>query len=128
VRAMFSWYTSKGFDSYIDPASRATTAEIIKVVIDHYAKHGYGTAPPEPLINSLGYRFMNRKMNDKALAFFDLNVKNYPDSPNVFDSMGDYYLEQKDTAQAVANFEKALSMQPLRYTRDKLAKLKQKPN
>ena len=94
LHAMFSWYSAKAFAPYADPASHATVEEVIKTVTDYYAKFGYGKLPPEQIVNSLGYRFMN-KMNDKAFAFFDLNVKNYPDSPNAFDSMGDYDKAEK---------------------------------
>jgi predicted alpha/beta superfamily hydrolase len=125
LRAMFSWYTSKAFDSYA-PTSRATAAEIVKAVTDHYAKYGYGTAPPESIVNSLGYRFMNEKAGDKAFVFFELNTKNYPDSPNAFDSMGDYYLSQKDTAKAIASFERTLSLADVAYTKEKLARLRKK--
>jgi uncharacterized protein len=68
---------------------------------------------------------MDGKMNDRALAFFDLNVKNYPQSPNVYDSRGDYFLLQKDTAQAIQNYQKCLSMAEVRLTSEKLGEAKE---
>jgi predicted alpha/beta superfamily hydrolase len=124
LHLMFSWYTLKRFNQYFDTTSRKSVAEIMKAVTDHYSKFGYGKQPPEPIINLMAYRFMNGKMDDKAFAFFNMNVKNYPDSPNVYDSMGDYYLAQKDTAQAIKNYEKTLSLADVRYTKEKLNKLK----
>ncbi len=47
--------------------------------------------PPETLVNSLGYIFIYGKMFDKAAQLFQLNISNYPNSENVFDSMADYY-------------------------------------
>jgi predicted alpha/beta superfamily hydrolase len=128
LHAMFSWYELKGFNKYFDPKTKETPAEIVKVVTDHYSKlsehFGYPLLPPEAFVNSLGYGFMQSKMNDKALAFFNLNAGNYPESANVFDSMGDYHLAQKDTAQAIQNYEKSLSLEQTNGTKEKLKKLK----
>jgi hypothetical protein len=125
LRSMFSWYNWKESNPYFDSTSRTPVTDILKAVTDHYAHYGYGT-PPEAIVNLMAYRFMNNKMNEKALAFFDLNVKNYPESPNVYDSRGDYYLAQKDTAQAIQNYEKTLSIEKVSYTKEKLEKLKRK--
>jgi hypothetical protein len=92
-------------------------------VSDHF---GYTVLPPENFINELSYGFMSNHLSDKAAAFFQLNVKNYPESANVHDSMGDYYLAQKDTVQAIANFTKALSIESNKATKEKLEKLKKK--
>jgi len=129
LHLMFSWYGLKNFDQYFDPKTKTTAADIVKAVTDHYASFGYGTQPPRIIVKMLGYLSMDRKMNDKAIAFFDLNVKNYPESPYVYDSRGDYYLAQKDTVQAIQNYEKTLSLPEVSYTsytKDKLKKLKKK--
>jgi len=51
-----------------------------------------------------------------------MNAENYPQSANAFDSMGDYYLEQKDTVHAIENFSKAVSLGNA-YSKEKLGKL-----
>jgi Tfp pilus assembly protein PilF len=90
------------------------------------SKHfGWEVLPPESKINGMGYGFMNSDMPDKAFACFELNIRNYPQSSNVFDSMGDYYAAQKDTVNAILNYEKALSIQTVELTQEKLAKLKE---
>lgn len=53
-----------------------------------------------------------------------MNIDNYPTSSNAYDSMGDYYLEIKDTKKAIAAFEKALSLKEVSDTRRKLEQLK----
>jgi hypothetical protein len=130
LRSMFSWYRLKGLGDFFDPKSKATGADVVKVIQDHYAKvsdhFGYTVLPPENFINELSYGFMSNHLSDKAAAFFQLNVKNYPESANVHDSMGDYYLAQKDTVQAIANFTKALSIESNKATKEKLEKLKKK--
>ena len=128
LRSFFSWYKLEGTDQFFDRSNQATPQDVIKVVSDHYqnvSKHlGYEVLPPESKINGMGYGFLNNDMRDKAFACFELNIRNYPQSSNVFDSMGDYYAAQKDTVNAISNYEKALSIQKVELTQEKLAKLK----
>lgn len=94
----------------------------------HYSnisKHlGYKILPPEDALNHLGYFFLENGMPNRAYAAFHLNVKNYPDSANVYDSMGDYYANQKNTPQAIEYYTKALKIKENPDTRKKLEKLK----
>ena len=57
---------------------------------------------------------------DFAFALFELNLRNYPQSANVFDSMGDYYLVQSDTVQAIEHFKKAFDLGESPFTKEKL--------
>ncbi len=66
----------------------------------------------EAQVNALGYQSMGRGEAEKAIAFFEKNVKDYPDSWNVYDSLAECQATVDETAQAVANYEKALSMAP----------------
>jgi tetratricopeptide (TPR) repeat protein len=61
-----------------------------------------------------------------ARAMFELNISNYPESANVWDSMGDFYLDQRDTLQAMEQFRKALELGNSPYTREKLSQLEEK--
>jgi predicted alpha/beta superfamily hydrolase len=121
------------FDFYRFPASERlfdnnfTAASAIAAVNEHY-KHisgqmGYGVLPTEGYINGLGYNFLQRKMYSKAEAFFMLNIKNFPKSANVYDSMGDYYVATGDTQNAKSNYVKALSIEENPVSRRKLEKL-----
>lgn len=87
---------------------------------------GYNQLPPEPMVNQAGYGALRNKKFDRAYEFFKLNVENYPNSQNVFDSMGDFYLAKGDTAKAIETFTKALSIKELPHTRKKLDDLKAK--
>jgi hypothetical protein len=87
---------------------------------------GYTVLPPESFINNLGYAFMQNKMNEKAYAFFDMNIENYPKSGNVYDSMGDFYSATGDKEKAIDYFRKALAISDNADTRQKLQKLEQK--
>lgn len=85
----------------------------------------YSVLPSENMVNLLGYRFLSDKRYDKAYEFFKMNIENYPSSANVYDSMGDLYVEQKNTKMAIAFFEKALLLKEMPETRKKLQNLKQ---
>ncbi len=95
---------------------------------DHFATVSehfrYQVLEPEPDINSLGYNFLIANKPNLALAMFELNIRNYPGSANVYDSMGDYHLAQSDTLKAIDNFSKALELGDNPFTREKLDQLK----
>ncbi|ESU19015.1 hypothetical protein FCR2A7T_24290 [Flavobacterium cauense R2A-7] len=96
-------------------------------VKDHYAKvskmMNYQVLPSQNMINNIGYNFLSNKEYDKAYSFFNLNIENYPSSANVYDSMGDLYIEKKDDKKAIELFKKALSLKEQPETRKKLEKL-----
>lgn len=74
------------------------------------------TRPPEAfdefLLNSLGYRLLGAQKVQDALAVFELNVAEYPDASNPYDSLGEAYLAAGDTARAIANYEKSVELDP----------------
>jgi len=86
-------------------------------------KMGYKVAPTEGLVNNYGYKALEKKKMDQAEYFFKMNVKNYPDSANVYDSYGDYFLEIGDKPNAILNFKKALSIAENSETRQKFENL-----
>ncbi len=96
---------------------------------EHYEEvsrlFGYKVMPPESQINDMGYQFLQQKQTTKASSFFKMNVENYPESFNVYDSYGDYFVVVGDTAKAIENFKKALSLKEFAETRKKLEKLLQ---
>jgi predicted alpha/beta superfamily hydrolase len=63
---------------------------------------------PELQMNNFGYGVLQAyKLPNVAVALFRKNVANYPDSPNVYDSLGDGLLAAADTAGARAQFRMA---------------------
>ena len=86
---------------------------------------GYKVKPPESQINELGYQFLQQKKYNKAGRFFKMNVDNYPESYNAYDSYGDYFAEIKDKPKAIENYKKALTLKEVSDTRNKLEKLLQ---
>ena len=61
-------------------------------------------------LNSYGYREIRDEKFDKALSIFKINAALYPESSNVYDSLGEAYAKSGDTLQAIENYEKSLSL------------------
>ena len=125
VRFLFPWYELKGLNKFFDPSSTTSVDELMTLIDSHYEKvssnFGYKVLPPEPFINGLGYAFIDDpKTQDKANALFSMNVQNYPNSSNVYDSMGDCYLAQQDSVKALELFKKALEVGDNEYSQGKI--------
>ncbi len=124
---LFHWYNFEGLQKIYFSAPEMTTEELLelpkayfKEVSNHF---GYEILPPEKLINSIGIALGH--LPEKAFIFFDLNVMNYPNSPNVYNSRGDYYLAIKDTMKALEDFKKALEIDKKDFYKEKIEKLEQ---
>jgi len=109
LRFLFSWYKLNGVNDFFSENSRLTAQEILSLINSHYVKvsdhFGYQVIPPEKFINSIGNGFMYNDMPDKAYELLYLNIQNYPKSASVFEAMGDYYLFQSDTLNAIKQFK-----------------------
>jgi hypothetical protein len=104
-----------------------TAVDVAKKFEQHYQMvskiFGYKVSPPEDMINNLGYYLLGQNQLLKAGGLFKMNVENYPESPNVYDSYGDYFLAIANKPKAIEYFKKALSMKETPETRVKLNKL-----
>ena len=86
-------------------------------------KMGYQIKPDEAEINYMGYDFLSRKLYKTAERLFKLNVENHPESFNVYDSYGDYFIAISDQANAVIQLKKALEIKENERSRQKLKDL-----
>lgn len=62
---------------------------------------------PENLINILGYRKLQVGDFDGAIGIFKENVRRYPNSANVYDSLGEAYEKNEQLELAKNNYQKA---------------------
>jgi hypothetical protein len=62
----------------------------------------------EAEVNQTGYGLLAQNKLDEAIAVFQKNVKDHPESWNVYDSLAEAYSLKGDKAQAAANYTKAL--------------------
>lgn len=123
LRFLFDWYRFKSREELIWNFND----ESLKVVTSHYdnvsKKMGYEIKPDEALINGLGNRYMRDKKLDLAAVLFDLNIANFPNSNNVYDSRGDCYLAAGDSLKALEFYRKALETGDNNYTQPKIDKI-----
>ncbi|MBN1968603.1 MAG: FKBP-type peptidyl-prolyl cis-trans isomerase [Candidatus Delongbacteria bacterium] len=66
----------------------------------------------EAEINNAGYFFLNIKDYKVALEIFMLNVIEYPNQGNVYDSLGEAFLASGDEFNALLNYKKSLELDP----------------
>jgi CubicO group peptidase (beta-lactamase class C family) len=62
--------------------------------------------------NSLGYYLLRANKTGDAILRFKFNTEKFPNSSNVFDSMGEAYLKVEDTTNALASYKKVLEIDP----------------
>ncbi len=59
-----------------------------------------------------GYSFLWENNLTEAIAIFKLIISEFPNSSNAYDSMGEAFLQAKDSIKALQNYEKSLLMNP----------------
>ena len=69
----------------------------------------------EAQLNTLGYQFVRAHKLADAIRIFQLNVEAYPQSSNVYDSLGEAYRDAGLKALAVASYRKALELNPKNF-------------
>lgn len=91
---------AEGFDAALDVCRQFTSSRAWKdwnVELD---------------LNWTGYEYMQRGHYDRALEMFKLNVALYPNSWNVYDSLGELYLKSGRRDLARLNYERSLELNP----------------
>lgn len=106
----------------------------LQAALDDYAdlkKKYYGRAAfdfGEDSLNVFGYTLLQGNDTAGAIRVFKLNAETFPDSSNVWDSLGEAYLKEGDAKKAQENYEKALSLDPASQSaKEALKKIKEAP-
>ncbi|MFN7996138.1 MAG: serine hydrolase [Bryobacteraceae bacterium] len=71
-----------------------------------------GENDAEGALNGLGYMLMRSGQTVDALAIFRKNVEEHPKSSNVYDSLGEAYMQAGQNDLAVRNYQRALELDP----------------
>ncbi|MEP6635437.1 MAG: serine hydrolase [Acidobacteriota bacterium] len=66
----------------------------------------------EPELNRLGYQLLQGKKIKEAVEIFKLNVAEYPQAFNTYDSLGEAYMAGGNTELAIQNYKKSLELNP----------------
>lgn len=93
-------------------------ADGLEAAMEHYEelREGFLTAGAydfgESGLNGFGYELMSDEHYEDAIAVFSRNTELFPESGNVWDSLGEAYLASGDEEQARIHYEKSLSLNP----------------
>ena len=77
--------------------------------VNHPQDYNFGA---ESLLNTIGYYLLNKKRVDDAIVVFEYNVKLFPTSGNLYDSLGEAYYGKGDKANALVNYKRAYELDP----------------
>jgi imidazolonepropionase-like amidohydrolase len=72
--------------------------------------NGYDFSEEE--LNTVGYYLIGMKKYKDAIAVLKLNVEMFPKSANVYDSLGEAYMDDGNNELARENYEKSLKIEP----------------
>ncbi len=103
----------KIFEGWRLPRTRTGTLKGgMKAVEAHYARLsdrlGWAITPPEVTVNALGYAALGERQIDDALEYLQANVRNYPESANAYDSLGEALEAAGRVDEALAKYEEAI--------------------
>lgn len=97
----------------------------VSAALDRYQHHA--TQAPDAIlpfsetaINALGYDYLGEQQFTKATALFTFNTTLFPHSANAYDSLGEAYLIQGDTTQALTHYQQAAQLDPTNRTAERL--------
>jgi predicted alpha/beta superfamily hydrolase len=91
--------------------------EKIKNHLDNLSrKHNYSIGIEDVLsereINRVAYGTLRAGKMEEAIKLFKLNVKTFPQSWNVYDSLGEAYMKNGQKELAITNYKKSLKLNP----------------
>jgi len=66
----------------------------------------------ESSLNTMGYEALAAKDTKQAIALFALNTHFFPESSNVYDSLGEAYMDAGNKEEAIKNYERSLELNP----------------
>ena len=108
----------------IEPPKKSIAETLYKIAIEktvasavaEYRKLKAENSPTfdfsETELNILGYQLLGMKRTKDAIEIFKLNVEMFPNSGNPYDSLGETYLADDQKDLALANYKKAVELDP----------------
>jgi hypothetical protein len=93
-------------------ASSGKSDEAQKVVSEALEAGLASGVATETSINTLGYNYLGAAKIEMALAVFAFNVKQFPQSSNVYDSMGEALMKAGRIDESIRNYRKSVELDP----------------
>lgn len=113
LKSFFKWYEIKDTHKFNTPET--PTEELVKIIENQekrFLKHFGYTTPPfdEELLIMSGYMYSEMGQPEKSLTFLNFAVKYYPKSANAFNSLAEFYANDKNYTDAIKNMAKAYEL------------------
>jgi len=103
-------------NSLSDVLEKTLSAKGDDAIIAEFHRLKSGTDPDlyvaESELNTFGYQLLRRRQVNEAIEVLKLNVEAYPQSANVYDSLGEAYMLRGDKEKAIENYQRALAIEP----------------
>lgn len=129
-RFFYSWFEfikEQNYRSkYFVPKTRDDRfANLTKVHFENVSERlGYNFKPDQDWLSSYAYSLNSfQNQPEQAIETYKLNITYHPESPDVYKDLGDFYLSQKDTINAIDNYKKVLKLKEILSVRDTLNKI-----
>jgi CubicO group peptidase (beta-lactamase class C family) len=105
------------YDSQDAAAKKAIEAAFMKDgkagVLEYEKQRAEGfSLPDESWLDLLGFKILNKKSPQAAVAVWELEAREFPQSWHAYDSLGLAYMFLKDRERSIANYKKALELNP----------------
>jgi CubicO group peptidase (beta-lactamase class C family) len=107
------------YESYKSPARmllKNILANGAEAGLREYRGSRNGRSPSEMInevqMNRLGYNLLAMKRVKDAIEVFKLNVEDYPQSSNTYDSLGEAYMIDGNKELAIKNYQRSVELDP----------------
>jgi len=91
---------------------KGTGSDVVKTYRELKKSNSEDYGFNENILNALGYYLLGKDRLDDAVKIFKLNVKEYPKAFNVYDSLGEAYMNKGDIRRAKRNYKKSIRINP----------------
>ncbi len=113
LQAVFDYVPGASFQDLINSATQQNDlAEFIGKYKAFKNDLQHKFLDTQAAMNRFGYMLLQNKRIAEAIEIFKLNAADYPNSANVYDSLGDAYQAAGKKEEAIKTYEKALSIDP----------------
>lgn len=128
IKNLFNWYKFKERWRFNTP-KEYSAAELTQPFYDHFSTlstHFKREMKPNwQFANDVGFFILEaHDLPKKAKAYLEVNLHFYPDESRSYVAMGDFYAKEKETREAIVNYQKAIEIDGNEDAKAKLKKLK----
>lgn len=111
-----AWLNYEAYNSPARTLLKAVVARGAKAALADYRAWRKGRAAAEVVgeeqMNRVGYNLLSLGRAADAVEVFKLNVEDYPQSSNAYDSLGEAYMESGERELAIKNYRKSIELDP----------------